>query len=346
MIYTRDVDTTMGIRSDRMKQHFKLIRHYVITGMLALLLFAPFAAAGNGTSTGMQFLLTGPSAHNMGASDSHTATLTGASAIYLNPSLLAMEPQSSATLSFMLWPATDTRNSFAGINWRRDNDAIGIALLSSLVDDIEFRSRPAHEPDGLFAVSYFSLAGSYARRTGPLSIGITGMYLYEQFFDFDASGYGLTAGLSLNTLDERIRYGVSLRNLGSMQALMDTPTELPTLLNFGTDIRLIQFSTTAVEDEIPLLVSIMADYNIPLNEPDPATDESIDLQDDGYLNAGLEINISELIDLRAGYRTGDTQRRFNFGAGLRVNELYFNYAFMPYETGFGVAHAISAQYYF
>jgi hypothetical protein len=314
---------------------------------LAVLLAGMLPQSAHGQqSTGMHFLLVGPSAHNMGASDGHTAAPTGASAIYLNPALLSLEKRSSATLSYMIWPATDTQNSFAGLVYKSDRQAFGAALLSSLNDDIPFRSGATTNPDGYFAVRYFSLAGSYSRSMGPLSLGVTGMYLYEQFFRQDASGFAMNAGAALNLLEERVRFGVSARNLGSMQDLAETATRLPSILSFGTDIQLLQFSTTAIDDEIPFLISVMADYNIPLNEIGETEDGSMIGQDDGYLNAGIEVNIAGIIDLRSGIRTGDTQRRFSFGAGILISDFYFNYAFLPFQDGFGVAHAISLQYYF
>ncbi len=317
----------------------------VLTGMILLTAILPDRTYG-GQSTGMHFLLVGPSAHNMGASDGHTAALTGASAIYLNPAMLALENRNSATLSYMLWPATDTQNSFAGLVYKGDRQAFGLALLSSLNDDIPFRSGATSNPDGYFAVRYFSMAGSYSRSFGPLAVGVTGMYLYEQFFRQDASGFAANAGLALNMLEERVRLGASLRNLGSMQDLAETATRLPTLISLGTNVQLLQFSTTAVEDEIPLLLSVTADYNIPLNDVSGSDDGAILSQDAGYLNAGLELNIAQIIDLRAGVRTGDTQRRFSTGAGIFISDFYFNYAFLPFQDGFGVAHAVSLQYYF
>ena len=321
------------------------MKHIVLTAVFFLAMATPSLYAGGSQSSGMQFLMTGPSAQNMGISDGHTASLTGASAIFLNPSMLALEKQSSATISYMLWPAADLQNSFAGMSYRREKDAFGVALLSSLIDDVAFRNLPTQEPDGTFAVRYFSIATSYARNIGPLSLGLTGMYLHEQYFQQDASGYGLNAGIGMNLLEERVRVGASLRNLGSMNELSEVATELPTMLSFGADIQLIQFSTTAADDEIPLLISFIGDFNHPINEFEPV-DDTINPRDDGYFNLGLEVNISDLIDLRGGYRTGDTQRRFSIGAGLLISEFYFNYAFMPHETGFGTAHAISLQYKF
>lgn len=321
--------------------------HFILAFTWVILLAAmhPFDAQSR-ESTGMHFLLVGPSAHNMGASDGHTAALTGASAIFLNPALLSLEKRSSATVSYMIWPATDTQNSFAGMVGRSGRHTFGVALLSSLVDDIPRRSGPTSSPDGYFAIRYFSIAGSYSRSFGPFATGLTGMYLHEQFLVHNASGFALNTGLALNLLDERARLGVSLRNLGSMQDLAETATRLPTLLSVGTDIQLVQFSTSAIDDEIPLLISVVADYNIPLNDISGSREESILAQDDGYLNAGIEINIGEIIDVRAGLRTGATERRLNFGAGLLVSDFYFNYAFLPFQDGFGVAHSVSLQYFF
>ncbi|MFO8030294.1 MAG: PorV/PorQ family protein [Cyclonatronaceae bacterium] len=314
--------------------------------VIMLLATVPRNADASGESTGLHFLLIGPSARNMGASDGHTASLTGPSAIYLNPALLSHEKNSSATLSYMLWPATDTQNSFAGLNYRSGRQAFGIALLSSLNDDIPFRRSPTNTPDGYFAVRYFSLAGSYARSIGPLALGVTGMYLHEQFFQQDASGYGFNAGATFHLLDERVRLGAAVRNLGSMADLAETATKLPSMFSFGTDIQLLQFSTSAIDDEIPLLLSVSSDYNMPLNMSSGSEDESLFAQDEGYINAGVELNISEIIDLRTGIRSGDTQRRFSFGVGLLVSDFYFNYAFLPFMNGFGVAHALSLQYQF
>lgn len=314
--------------------------------VIMLLAAIPPNAGATGESTGLHFLLIGPSARNMGASDAHTASLTGASAIYLNPALLSHEKHNSATLSYMLWPATDTQNSFAGLVYRSGRQTFGLALLSSLNDDIPFRRYPTNSPDGYFAVRYFSLAGSYARSIGPLALGVTGMYLHEQFFQQDASGYGFNAGATFHLLDERVRLGAAVRNLGSMADLAETATKLPSMLSFGTDIQFLQFSTSAIEDEIPILLSVITDYNIPIKTSSESEKTSLLAQDEGYINAGLELNISQVIDLRAGIRSGDTQRRFSFGVGLLISDFYFNYAFLPFLDGFGVAHALSLQYHF
>lgn len=298
-----------------------------------------------GSSAGMTFLLTGPSAWNMGASEAHTAALTGPSGIFLNPSLLALEYSSSVSASYMIWPATDTQNHFAGALFRRNRDAFGVALLSSVVDDIPFRSGPTQSPDGYFAVRYMALAASYARSHGPVSAGVTGMYLYEQFFRQDAVGLAFNAGLALSLLDERVRLGAAVRNIGSMSELSETATVLPAMLSLGADVQLLQFSTSALDDEIPFLWSVSTDYVQPLADVRPSGEPDTDPRA-AYVNIGTELNIAQLIDLRAGYRSGDTQRRFSFGIGVSAGDFYISYAYMPFKTGFGNAHAIGLQFYF
>ena len=312
--------------------------------LFVFMLATSLPASGSG-SAGMSFLLTGPTAWNMGASEAHTAALTGPSGIFLNPSLLALEFSSSAAASYMIWPATDTQNHFAGALFRRNRDAFGVAVLSSVIDDIPFRSGPTQSPDGYFAVRYMALAASYARSHGPVSAGITGMYLYEQFFRQDAVGLAFNAGVALSLLEERMRLGASVRNIGSMSELSETATVLPAVLSLGADVQVLQFSTSALDDEIPFLWSLSADYIKPLADIRPAGEPGSDPRA-AYVNIGTELNIAQLIDLRAGYRSGDTQRRFSFGTGVSAGDFYISYAYMPFKTGFGNAHAIGLLFYF
>lgn len=319
--------------------------HFFTYLPVLLLLLVVQSPARAGSTAGMSFLLTGPAAWNMGASEAHTAALTGPSGIFLNPGLLALEYSSSASASYMIWPATDTQNHFAGALFKRSSDAFGVGLLSSVIDDIPFRSGASPSPDGYFAVRYMALAASYARSLGPVSAGVSGMYLYEQYFRQDAAGLAFNAGLALSLLEERVRLGAAIRNIGSMSELSETATVLPAVLSLGTDVQLLQFSTSALDDEIPFLWSVSADYVQPLADMRPS-DHADTSPRTPWVNIGTELNIAQLIDLRAGYRSGDTQRRFSFGTGVHAGDFYVSYAYMPFKTGFGNAHAIGLQFYF
>ncbi|MEX2639461.1 MAG: PorV/PorQ family protein [Balneolales bacterium] len=287
----------------------------------------------------MQFLNMGPSARSLGMSEAHTAIPSGASSLFTNPALLSLEKQSAGILSYITWGAAGTRNSHAAVNFKRDRDAFAFGIISSLVEDIEQRDSPGEH--------YLSIAGAYSHDLGPFSLGLTGMFLHEQLFLQNASGVAVSAGAAADFYDERIRLGAALLNYGQMQELYLEATHLPTSIRAGVDIQALQFSTQGNTASVPLLFIISSDYVKPLNEVRP-DDENSDIisQDEAHFNLALRVEISEMLILRSGYKTHHPTRSISLGAGVRVNNFDFDYAFAPFAAGFGTAHGISAGYFF
>lgn len=312
--------------------------------LLTLILSGPSLFAQQ--STGFQFLNIGPTAKSLGMSEAHTAVNLCASSIFTNPAMLSFENESSAALSYLAWRPADTQTSHAAVNLKRNDDAFGIGIISSVVDDIEQRNG-AGPSFGNIGVRYLSLAGSYSKNFGIFSIGATGMYLYEQLYHYDASGVAFSAGAASNFLNDRVRVGVALLNYGQMQDLQHEATELPTTFKVGLDIQALQFSANGAK-EIPLLFSFSTDFVKPINEIGATQAESSDIfrQDEPFINLALQIEISEILVLRSGYKTNHPNRHASFGAGVRINNIDFDYAFAPFTTGLGTTHGISLAYYF
>ncbi|MFU8859976.1 MAG: PorV/PorQ family protein [Cyclonatronaceae bacterium] len=294
-------------------------------------------------SPGLQFLNIGPNARSLAISEAHTAVLLGAENIFTNPANLVLQDQSNLGLAYTLWLG-DSYNTQASFNYKRENDAFGVGILSSVVDDITVRQQPGPALDD-FSVRYLALAGSYSRRFGPVAAGITGMYLFEQFFEQNASGFAFSAGVSTEFLDRRLRASAVLLNYGEMNELNITSSEVPAFFKTGLSAQLIQFSAIGTT-EIPLLVYVSGDFVVPVDQkrPDPATGNLIQI--DPYGAIGINAEVYELVTLRAGYRTGDTARPVSFGASINVKPIEFNYALVPFETGFGTVHSVSLQYNF
>ena len=312
--------------------------------LLALMMIFALPASAQQTTSGLQFLKVGPSAHSLSISQAHTAVDLGASSLYTNPALLTRSNSSTATAGYTLWLG-NTSNSHASVNLPRRNDTFAIGLLSSVVGDIEHRDQPG-EPIGTFDVNYLSVAGSYARQFGPLSLGITAMYLNELLFNVSASGYAINFGAATSFLDDRVSAGAALLNFGEMQDLDIEPTQLPTTFKAGLNAGLIQFSISET-DEVPVLISISSDFVQPVNEL--AADEGRpDLEDidDWYITTGISADIADIISLRGGYRTGNTIRPISFGGSLMTGQLTFDYAFVPFETGYQTVHSIAIRYDF
>jgi hypothetical protein len=308
-----------------------------------IIVFSAHAVQAQDQSPGLQFLNIGPNARSLAISEAHTAVLLGAENIFTNPANLVLEEQSNLGLAYTLWLG-DSYNTQASFNYKRENDAFGIGILSSVVDDITVRQTPGPSI-GNFSVRYLAIAGAYARRFGPVSAGITGMYLYEQFFEQDASGFAFNAGISSEFLDRRLRASAALLNYGEMNKLNINRSEVPTFFKAGLSAQLLQFSVSGTT-EIPFLFYLSGDLIVPVDQhrPDPSTGNLIQI--DPYAAFGLNFEVYDLLTIRGGYRTGDTARPVSFGASVSVDPIEFNYALVPFETGFGTVHSISLLYNF
>ncbi|MDX1637068.1 MAG: PorV/PorQ family protein [Balneolaceae bacterium] len=288
-------------------------------------------------SSGLQFLNIGPNSRALSLGEAVTALPMGGSSIYSNPANLAQDSTSSLTADYTLWIA-DQKISHVAVNLKRNEQrAIAFGLLNSTTDNFEARTRPG-PADGTFSVNYLSLAGAYAQTFGNISIGGAAHFIREEFLINKASGYSLNAGIAARWLDDRLRTGVSLLSLGKMNELRDEPTELPSNLRAGVAAELFEFTPPKNRD-LPMLISIYADY-ISLFEEETGT------ADENSFNLGLSVNVAGLVDIRGGYKTGRTDRKFGLGIGVDTQSISFNYSLIPFETGFGTAHSIGMEYYF
>lgn len=298
--------------------------------------------------TGLEFINIGPNAQSLSFSEAHTAVALGSNSVFSNPANLMLSEQSSLGLSYTLWIG-DTQHTQASAAIRRDEDSFAIGVLSSVVDDISLRNVPGPS-EGSFSVQYFALSGAYARSVSFLSLGVSGTYLYEQLFQQNAGGFGFSFGTTGTFLDERLRLGSALTNLGRMSSLDIERSTVPTRWRSGFDLNAVQLSSFG-GTEVPLLVNLSADFILPLAEDDfqgggeEDTGGSV-IESSGFIALGLEAELYDVISLRGGYRSGDTVRSWSFGAGIDVSPVEFHYAFIPFETGFGSVHSISLQYFF
>lgn len=310
--------------------------------LFILLLFISTRLNAQDTGSGLDFLNIGPSSRLLAISEAATATLTGASAIYTNPSLLANEPSSSLDANYTLWIA-EVNNQFAAVNLVRRPYAVAFGVYSSRADEFEARNGPG-DPSGLFSIGYLSLAGAIAFDFGPLSAGITGQYLREEMLEFRANGYAMNAGINSAFFENRIRAGLSLNNIGKMESLNDQSTQLPATLNAGIHADVIEFSTPG-ENDLPVLISLHAGWNKPI-EDNTTSDFTSGNPDDRFVSMAVSVDAANLIFLQSGYRFGPTERPFSVGAGLLLDPVRVNYALIPFSTGFGAAHSFGLQFYF
>lgn len=284
------------------------------------------AAAQSGT--GMPFLVIGADPVQLASAETMAANGTGPATLFSNPALMGFETASTVSLSNTFW-LDDAYNRSAswvhpGRNW-----TFGAGVLQSTVGDLEARLAPG-PPAGTFSVSYLAFTGGLARRFGHVSIGAHGSYLYERVFDRSATGYRVGGGLAGRFLDNRLRVGSVVTNFGSMEILTLESTPLPRIWRSGFAADVLQFSVNQVRN-VPLLVSVAADAHVPFDDP-------------AYLSATLALTASDVLVLRGGYRSGETNRPLSWGLELIQPRFRLSYALVPFESGFGSSHSIGVTF--
>lgn len=321
------------------------MKHTFLT--FALLLLVALSANGQ-TAGGLRFLEIGADPLSLSMSETKTAVLLGAPSIFANPANLALEPTSSLSATHTFWIA-DTRNIQGAVNIRRDQSAIAFGVYTSLVDDIQARDVPGNS-NGSFSWQYYAFAASYARNLGPISLGATGMYLYEQVYLSSARGFAFNAGATTSLLEDRVRIGAVAASIGKMDPLNASRSEVPGRIKVGAEVQAVQFSVDG-SSEIPVLISIATDFVKPVEwidqEQSPFQDEMpgfLQPSDSPWLNTALRADIADLLNLRFGFTTNDTSRPFSFGAGVRRFGVEADFAFVPFNDGFGSSVSFGLRY--
>lgn len=309
--------------------------------IVALFIIIPQLHAQD-TGSGLDFLNIGPSARMLSISEAHTASHIGAASIYSNPAMLAMERKSGLDVNYTLWVAGLT-NQYVAVNLRNNNRAIAFGVYNSRADEFEARDNPGPSQGG-FSVGYLSLSAAYAHRFGPLSLGITTQYLREEVFQFRAGGYAFNLGAAAKLLDERITIGAAVMNLGEMDDLDMMSSELPALFRTGIEANLIEVRTPGFND-LPLLLTLHADFVQPLTDAS-GSDFTSNNTKEASLNLALSADVADIIFLQTGFTFGPTERPISFGLGFNIQPVRFNYALIPFTTGYGTVHSIGLQYDF
>ncbi len=321
------------------------MKHLILT----LLMLLTVSTAGLGqTAGGLRFLEIGADPLSLGMSETKTAVLLGAPSLFSNPANLALEESSSLSATHTFWIA-DTRNIQGAVNFRRNNNAIAFGVYTSLIDDIEARTVPGSS-NGSFSWQYYAFAASVARNMGPVSLGATGMYLYEQVYLSSARGFAFNAGATTSLLDDRLRLAAAATSIGKMDPLNASRSEVPGRIKVGAEIQAVQFSVDG-STEIPVLISVAADFVKPVEwidqEQSPFQEDIpgfVKSTDSPWINTAIRADVANLLNLRLGFSTNDTSRPFSVGAGVRRFGVEADFAFVPFNDGFGSAISFGLRY--
>ena len=253
--------------------------------------------------------------------DAMVSHAKGSEATFYNPAGL-LSLSSEIAVMHKEW-IQDTQTEFLGATASLDADqAIGISVNSTTVQDIEIRTRPG-PAEGTFTARNYALGLSYSRvLSDHIRAGITGKFLYEKILIDEASGFGVDFGLQYETPIEHLSAGVVIANLGSMNNLRNEKTALPSLIRAGA-----AFESRL--EEIGSDLTLASDYVFVFPESG------------SYASVGAELVFEEAFAARLGYTFGSEGRKLSTGIGLRYGILGLDYAYAPLAADLGNAHTIS-----
>ena len=280
-------------------------------------------SAGN---SGLSFLKIGASASSIAASDIGLLNSDPAS-VYYNPASVNLQKSASIMFTHQMW-IQDLSSEIVNANFTFWGLPVSVGVNSTRIKGFEIRTKPTSEPDGNFNVNYFygNLSTGFSIVEN-LEFGVTIKYLYESLLSDDASGTGYDFGLIYTNAIENLNFGVSVRNLGSMNALRTEKTKLPSdfIVNSTYQLKL--------ENSSLVLLPVLG------------VQKYFDA-DNIHIHLGTEVVYDEQFALRVGYATGYEAKGLSAGAGFYWNGFNVDYAFTPFSYGIGNANTFSLAYTF
>lgn len=285
------------------------------------LLLAGWIGSAAAQSSGFAFLGIGPDAAGMALGDAGVASAEGPYAGERNPAGLANATSDRFGLTHHQWIADVQTYGLAGRFGLGNAGGIGLYVRASGSADFQARDRPGAS-QGNFDVQFVTAGVGLAREVGPISVGVSAKYLSERIFSVSATGYAVDLGAQTSLVNGSVRFGVALLNVGSMEELVDRPTELPRTLRVGTAIQ--PFRVLAFEDGATVFDAVLS-FEVSRNTVTETT----------QVHVGAATDVLETLRVRLGYVSNDALRDFSAGVGIKAGPLRLDYAMLPFEEGFG-----------
>lgn len=285
----------------------RIVLKGISMALVALMGALPGHAQSDGGRTAADFLLIGVGARAAGMGGAYTGVAEGANASYWNPAGLANTEYSEVSFGHVLWYQDMTVNNFAGQFQIGEKAAFGASMMF-----LNYGAIDGYDANGAVtgSISAYDWAGglSFAYRLNDdLSMGVTGKYINQKLDDLSGSSFAVDAGLSY-ALD-RVTFAAVASNFGSEIKFESVSEKLPSTVRFAVAA-------------YPFGESILASAEIEKR-----------MYGGMVVRNGFEFGFDKQYFLRAGYNYyPDEQDRtfgtgFAFGAGVKLNNLQFDYAY-------------------
>lgn len=311
-----------------------------------LILFFLSNLASAQVTPSLEFLTIGAGAKHLTIGDATTAIPIDGLNAMVNPASIAGLTSSSMSANYTVWMAGTQIRSFSAV-LTEPKQRLSFSFLSNSTGDIEIRNTPG-EPLSTANLEYLALTAAYSYTFVPeISIGVSASYINEQYVTNFANGYSIGLGLFSQLFDGKVRFGAAINHLGEMQKLNERKSQLPAQFRMGTDADIVNLRFPG-KMELPLLFSVTLDYVRFLQELDFSPNDMNIIRQNQILTTGIRVLAANMISLQTGYRflTDESRSAWSFGLGVSEGSFNFDFAFLPFETGFNPGYSIGMRYQF
>lgn len=314
-----------------------LLNLVVVTALLCVSLWllsaAPVGAASDGlgtTSGGFLKRIVGPRPAGFGGA--FTGVADDVNTVGYNPAGLALLKRHEATLMHNEL-MTDVRQEWlaaavTGERW-------GTLALSAHIIHVEpFKIYDSNDsPAGQVSSQDSAYGISYARRLGPLALGVTGKWLHSRLHDISADSYCFDLGAVYDTPVKDLRVGLAAVNMGEGLKYIGDTDVLPMGGRAGISYTLHSYEQREGRDHQLTGMIDMTAYR----------------DQDAFASLGVEYIRHSVLAFRAGWSgDNDSDNGLSLGAGVYVNrrgrakipEIDFDYAWIKFGE-LGTSHRVS-----
>lgn len=282
--------------------------------------------------------------------------LSAVEAVQSNPAAILSGSGTSAMFSRSEYVA-DIGINYVGVAQSFGANSIAVTLMAWDYGDIVRTTTDSPDPTGAnpptYAPSAYALGATYSRQfTDRIGAGFTLKALGRAIGEVNSNGLAVDAGITYVVQEAGLRFGVSLKNVGSQMEFNGTGLNQQVPSQGPTGQQPVAGEIRDLEAQLPSVLNFGASYTrqfegaLALTALANFQSASYDL--DRY-SSGLEVSYANLIYGRAGFSlTADAEQdhwaAWNLGAGLNLAlggmGLRVDYAYRPSDV-FGGANVFS-----
>ncbi len=240
-----------------------------IIAVFASLLAVP-GYAGNEDrvgSAGATELLINPWARSAGWGDVGISSVTGLEATYINVAGLAFTPKTELGFVRTNWLAgSGIKMNSMGLAQRiGETSVLGLSIMTMNFGDLEITTPELPEGGiGTFSPRYFNIGLSYAKEFSKrIYGGITVKAINQSIANARSSGVAFDAGIRYVAENDKLKFGITLKNVGPPMSFTGDGFSVLSTLNNGTVLATEQRSANF---EMPSQLSVGLSYDFLFGE--------------------------------------------------------------------------------